>query len=113
MGISSGLLIETFYPQTLTETSDNQGGVTSAYVDGTAFRGRLSSIGTQSQVYETMTNGKLTVYASHKLFCDYNSSLSEATRIRNSDSTRYFEVKGIISPSNMNHHLEITLLEID
>jgi len=113
MGISSGLLIETFTPQTLTETDDGAGGTVSSWADGTAFRGRLSSIGTQSQVYETMTNGKLTVYASHKLFCDYNSSLSEATRIRNSDSTRYFEVKGVVNPSNSNHHLELTLLEID
>jgi len=113
MGISDTLLIETFYPQTLTSTNDGQGGVTEAFVDGTAFRGRLSSIGTQSQVYETMANGKLTVYASHKLFCDYSSSLSEATRIRNSDSTRYFEIKGVVNPSNSNHHLELTLLELD
>jgi len=110
--ISSGLLIETFYPQTLTEVDDLQGGVTTSWADGSAFRGRLSSIGTQTQVYETMANGKLTVYASHKLFCDY-SSISEADRIRNSDSTRYFEIKGIINPSNSNHHLELTLLELD
>ncbi len=44
MPISSGLLIETFTPQTLAETSDSQGGVTSAWTDGTAFRGRLSSL---------------------------------------------------------------------
>ena len=109
MGISSGLLIETFTPQTLTETDDGQGGVTEAWVDGTAFRGRLSSL----PVAERMSADKLTVYASHKLFCDYISSLSEANRIRNSDSTRYFEVKGIVNPSNSNHHLEMTLLEVD
>jgi len=109
MGISSGLLIQEFYPQTLTETDDGQGGTTSAYVDGTAFRGRLSSL----PVAERMSADKLTTYASHKLFCNYNSNLSESTRIRNSDSTRYFEVKGIVNPSNNNHHLELTLLEID
>jgi SPP1 family predicted phage head-tail adaptor len=109
MPISNGLLIETFTPQTLTETSDSQGGVTTLWVDSTAFRGRLSSL----PVNERMSADKLTVYASHKLFCDYNSSLSEATRIRNSDSTRYFEVKGVVNPSNSNHHLELTLLEID
>jgi len=109
MPISNGLLIETFYPQTLTETSDNQGGVTSAYTDGTAFRGRLSSL----PVAERMSADKLTVYASHKLFCGYNSSLSEDDRIRNSDSTRYFSIKGIVNPSNNNHHIEITLLELD
>ena len=108
MGISSGLLIETFYPQTLTEVDDGQGGTTSSYVDGTAFRGRLSSL----PVTERMSADKLTVYASHKLFCNYQS-LTEAQRIRNSDSTRYFEVKGIVNPSNSNHHLELTLLELD
>jgi len=108
MPISSGLLIETFYPQTLTEVDDGQGGVTTAWADGTAFRGRLSSL----PVAERMSADKLTVYASHKLFCDY-SSISEDDRIRNSDSTRYFQIVGIVNPSNSNHHLELTLLEID
>jgi len=109
MPISNGLLIETFYPQTLTETDDGQGGTVSTWADGTAFRGRLSSL----PVAERMSADKLTVYASHKLFCDYNSSLSEDDKIRNSDSTRYFEIKGIVNPSNSNHHLELTLLELD
>jgi len=105
--ISSGLLIETFYPQTLTETDDGMGGTVSSWADGTAFRGRLSSL----PISERMSADKLTVYASHKLFCDY-SSISEKDRIRNSDSTRYFQIKGIVNPSNSNHHLELTLLEI-
>jgi len=109
MGISSGLLIETFYPQTLTSTDDGQGGVVESFVDGTAFRGRLSSL----PVNERMSADKLTTYASHKLFCDYASSLTEDDRIRNSDSTRYFSIKGIVNPSNSNHHLELTLLELD
>ena len=108
MGISSGLFIDTFYPQTLVETDDGQGGTTQVFSDGTAFRGRLSSL----PVAERMSADKLTVYASHKLFCDYQS-LTEAQRIRNSDSTRYFTIKGIVNPSNNNHHLELTLLELD
>jgi len=109
MPITPGLLIETFYPQTVTETDDGQGGVVSTWADGTAFRGRLSSL----PVAERMSADKLTVYASHKLFCDYASSLTEDDRIRNSDSTRYFSIKGIVNPSNSNHHLELTLLELD
>ncbi len=108
MGISSGLLLETFYPQTLTETDDGMGGVVQTYVDGTAFRGRLSSL----PVAERMSADKLTTYASHKLFCDYQT-LTEVQRIRNSDSTRYFQIRGIVNPSNSNHHLEVTLLELD
>ena len=106
--ISSGLLIETFYPQTLTETDDGQGGVTTSWADGTAFRGRLSSL----PVAERMSADKLTTYASHKLFCD-NQTINETYRIRNSGSSRYFEIKGIVNPSNSNHHLELTLLELD
>jgi len=109
MGISSGLLIETFTPQTLTETDDGMGGTVTTWADGTAFRGRLSSL----PVAERMSADKLTVYASHKLFCDYASGLTEDDRIRNSDSTRYFQIVGIVNPSNSNHHLELTLLEID
>ncbi len=109
MGISSGLLIQEFYPQSLTSTDDGQGGVSQSFVDGTAFRGRLSSL----PIEERMSADKLTVYASHKLYCDYSSSLTEDDRIRNSDSTRYFQIKGIVNPSNSNHHLEVTLLELD
>ena len=108
MGISNGLLIETFYPQSFTSSDDGMGGVIETWADGTAFKGRLSSL----PVAERMSADKLTTYASHKLFCDY-SSISEDDRIRNSDSTRYFEIKGIVNPSNSNHHIEITLLELD
>ena len=106
--ISAGLLIETFYPQTLTDTADGMGGVTSTWADGTAFRGRLSSL----PIDERMTADKTTVFASHKLFCNYQT-ITEKARIRNSDSTRYFEIKGIVNPSNSSNHLEILVLELD
>jgi head-tail adaptor len=106
--ISSGLLIDTFYPQTLTETDDGQGGTVSVFSDGTAFRGRLSSL----PINEQFNADKTTVFASHKLFCN-NQTITEAQRIRNSDSTRYFEIKGVVNPSNSNDHLEILVLELD
>ena len=108
MPISSGLLIETFTPQTLAETADGQGGVTSAWTDGTAFRGRLSSL----PINEQFNADKTTVFASHKLYCN-NQTITEAYRIRNSDSTRYFQVKAVVNPSNSNSHLEILVLELD
>ena len=108
MPISSGLLIETFTPQTLAETSDSQGGVTSVWTDGTAFRGRLSSL----PINERMSQDKTTVFATHKLYCN-NQTITEAYRIRNSDSTRYFQVKGVVNPSNGSNHLEILVLELD
>jgi len=106
--ISSGLLIETFYPQTVTETADLQGGVTTAWANGTAFRGRLSSL----PINEQMNADKTTVLATHKLFCN-NQTVAEAQRIRNSDSSRYFQIIGVVNPSNSNDHLEILLLEVD
>jgi head-tail adaptor len=108
MPISTGLLNETFTPQTVAETSDSQGGVTSVWSDGTAFRGRLSSL----PIDERMSQDKKTVFATHKLFCN-NQTITEAYRIRNSDSTRYFEIKGVVNPSNASHHLELLLLELD
>ena len=108
MPISSGLLIETFYPQTMTETVDGMGGVTTSWADGTAFRGRLSSL----PIDERMSEDKTTVFASHKLFCN-NQTITEVQRIRNSDSTRYFQIKGVINPSDISDHLEILVMELD
>ncbi len=95
MGISSSLLIETFYPQTLAETEDGQGGVYTALTDGTAFRGRLSSL----PIDERMSADKTTVFASHKLYCN-NQTITETQKIRNSDSSRYYQIKGVVNPSN-------------
>lgn len=108
MPISSGLFNQTFTPQTLTETSDNAGGYVQSWADGTAFRGRLSSL----PINERLSLDKLTVYASHKIYCD-NQTITEVNRIRNSDSTRFFEIKGVANPSDASHHLEILVLEID
>ena len=107
MPISNGLLIEEFYPQTLTETDDGAGGTVSSWADGTAFRGRLSSL----PISERMSADKVTVFASHKLYCN-NQTITEAYRIRNSDSTRYFQVKAVVNPSNSSDHLELLLLEL-
>ena len=107
MPISKGLFNQTFTPQTKTITDDGMGGRTTSWADGTAFRGRLSSL----PVNERLSNDKTTVYASHKLFCD-NQTITEEYRIRNSDSTKFYEVKGIINPSNANHHLELLILEL-
>ncbi len=108
MPISSGLLIEVFYPQTLAETSDGQGGTTMVFTDGTAFRGRLSSL----PINEQMSADKVTVFASHKIYCN-PITINETYRIRNSDSSRYFQVKGVVNPSNSSDHLEILVLELD
>ena len=108
MSISTGLFNNTLTLQVLTETADGQGGNTTVWADSTIFRGRISSLSAQ----ERMAQDKATTIATHKIFCD-NMTVTTADRIRNSDSTRYFQIKGIVNPSNSNHHLELTLLELD
>ncbi len=104
----TNLLIETFYPLTLTSTDDGQGGVTESWTVGTGFRGRLSSLSSQ----ERMSSNKLILDSTHKLFCDH-LTIDATKRIKNSDGTRYFSISGIINPSNSNHHLELYLKEFD
>jgi head-tail adaptor len=89
-------------------TDDGMGGQVEVWADGTAFRGRLSSL----PIDERMSADKTTVFASHKLYCN-NQTITETQRIRNSDSTRYFEIKGVVNPSNSSDHLEILVLELD
>ena len=109
MTISAGLLSELFTPQTSTETADGMGGITQSWADGTAFRGRLSSL----SIAERLAQDKTTVFATHRIYSNLQT-LTEAQRIRNSDSTRYFQIRGIIQPSNSSiGHLEILVLELD
>ena len=111
MGITS-LLNGTFVPQTLTISNDGMGSKVSSWTDGTAFRGRLTSLLTQGASMERMSSSKVILDSTHKLFCN-NQTISPISRIRNNDSTRFFEITGIINPSNINHHLELLLKEID
>ena len=104
--ISPALLVNTFTRQTLTKTSDSMGGWTESWTDGVTFKGRLSTLNEA----ERMAADKTTVYATFKLFADY-MTITPEDRIKL--GTRYFQIKGILNPSNINSHLEIIVLEID
>ena len=106
MGISSGLLIHTLTLQTLTETSDGQGGVITSWADSGTFMARISPLTSQ----ERLMQDKSTNITTHKIYCD-NMAVSPKDRIRWGDY--YFEITGIINPSEMYHHLEIHAREID
>lgn len=108
MPISPSLLRETFYPQVLTNTDDGYGGITPSLTDGTAFRGRYSTLSAEEQVNED----KVTVMRTGKIYCN-SITLGESSRIRNADDTKHYEIKGILNPSNMSDHLEIKVLDID
>ncbi len=103
------LLIETFTPQTATETSDNQGGYTTAWNDGTDFEGRLSKL----SVSERMAQDKETAIATHKIYCLTDVDVDPDDRVKL--GARIFDVVGVQRPSNLttNGHLEVKVSEID
>lgn len=100
------LLVDTFTRQTVAETSDGIGGATNDWTDGTEFKGRLSAMPAD----ERMSDDRVTVYASHRL---YSESLTIIAKDRVKLGTRIFEIRAVRNPSNIDHHLEIDLLEID
>ena len=103
------LLIETFTPQTATETSDSQGGFTTAWVSGTTFEGRLSKL----KVSERMAQDKETAIATHKVYCLTAPDVDPDDRILL--GSRIFEVVGVQRPSNLttDGHLEIEVRAVD
>ena len=109
MSITPSMLVDTLTPQTRALTSDSMGGYTEVWSDGTAFKGRVSSL----PINERMAEDKTTVFASHKIFCNVQT-IDEKARIRNSTSTVYYQIKGVVKPSNLSTgHLEILVLELD
>jgi SPP1 family predicted phage head-tail adaptor len=105
MGISSGLFNNTLTLQTLTETDDGQGGITTSWTNGGSFRGRISPLTSQERMAQDKTGQETT----HKIYCD-NMTVIPKDRIKWGDV--YFEIIGIINPSEMYHHLEIEVREI-
>lgn len=103
----TSLLVDTFTTQSRTISDDGTGGPIESWADGVSFLGRLSSM----PVNERMSADKVTVYATHKLFCDGTVVLVEKQRLKL--GARYFEIRGIVNPSNISHHLEVDLLEVD
>ncbi len=103
--ISSGLLNQTLTLQSLTETSDSQGGVTQSWSDIGSFRGRISSLSTE----ERMAQDKEQAFYTHKIFCD-PMAVGHTDRIK--WGTYYFEIIGIVNPSELYHHLEIKVREL-
>jgi len=105
--LSRHLLVDTFTPQTPTDSADNVGGHTTSWADGTTFKGRLSTLKTE----ERMSADKTTVFATHKVYCDIQT-IDETYRLKL--GSRYFQVVGIVKPSNLSTgHLEILVKEID
>lgn len=103
--ISAGLFNNTLTLQTLTESDDGQGGVTTAWADVGSFRARISPLSSQERLMQDKTTNTTT----HKIYCD-NMTVTPKDRIKWGDY--YFEVIGITNPSESYHHLEIETREI-
>jgi len=104
--ISPALLPDTFTRQTLSRTADGMGGWTETWSDDSTFQGRLGSLPAE----ERLASDKVTVYATHRLYCN-NLTISEEDRVKL--GSRLFEIKAVRNPSNINDHLELDLLEVD
>lgn len=105
MGISPGLFNRTLVLQRYSETDDGQGGVTKAWSDAGSFRARISPL----TANERISQDKTTSLTTHRIFCN-PIDISHEDRIR--WNSVYFEILGIINPSEMYHHLEIEVREI-
>jgi len=106
MPISKGLLNNTLTLQTLTETTDSQGGVIASWADGGSFKARISPLTNQ----ERLIQNKVTDVCTHHIYCD-NMTVTTADRIKWGDV--YFTIVGIINPSEAYDHLEIMVREIN
>lgn len=100
------LFIDSFVPLTLARTDDGVGGYSETWMEGTAFPGRLCDI----RADRRLSQDRLTVYATNTLFCSASVPLVETQKVKLGDRT--FQIRAVHNPSNMNHHLQIDLLEV-
>jgi len=104
--ISAGLFNNTLTLQSLTETDDSQGGVTTTWTDTGSFNARISPLSSQ----ERMMQDKATNTTTHRIYCD---PMDVMPNDRIKWGSYYFEILGITNPSELYHHLEIEAREIN
>lgn len=105
MGISNGLLNQTLTLQTPTESDDGMGSKIISWADLGSFRGRISPLSVQEKLMQDKNN----MVTTHRIFCD-PMTVDSTNRIR--WGSYYFEITGIRNPSEMYHHLEIDVKEL-
>ncbi len=106
MPISAGLYNQILTLQSLTETSDDQGGIVKTWADVGSFKGRISPLNSQERIMQNKSTNTTT----HKIYCDPMAVLPD-DRIK--WGTYYFEIIGITNPSELYSHLEIDCREIN
>ncbi len=103
--ISRNLLNQTLTLQSLTVSDDGMGSQIKTWTDLGSFRGRISPITSQ----ESIVQNKETMTTTHRIFCD-PMTIDPSNRIR--WGSYYFEIVGIRNPSELYHHLEIDVKEL-
>ena len=106
MSISSGLYNQTLILQSVSLAADGLGGVTQTWADQGSFRGRISPLSSQERLMQDKTTNTTT----HRIYCDPIAILPD-DRIK--WGTYYFEIMGITNPSELYHHLEIDVRDIN
>lgn len=105
MPISRGLFNQSLTLQTKALADDGMGGRVDTWSDSGSFRGRISPLTSQ----ERLMQDKATNTTTHRIYCD-NMTVNPDDRIK--WGTVYFEIIGIINPSEEYHHLEMDVREI-
>lgn len=90
--------------QTKTKTPDGMGGWTEDWSDSGSFRAVLTPI----RGPERLAADKLTVYATHRLYCDHRA-IVETNRIKYGE--RIFDIKFVSNPFSKDTILVLDLLE--
>ena len=104
--ISASLYNNTLTLQTVSRTADGQGGWTEVWADIGSFRARISPLASGERIMQDKT----TMPTTHRIYCN-NMTVSPEDRIKWGDY--YFEIIGVINPSEAYHHLEIDVREIN
>ena len=104
--ISKGLFNNTLTLQSKTFVDDGVGGQAETWTDVGNFKARISSLSAQEKIAQDRT----TTISTHKVFCD-NMTVTTADRLKWGGV--YFEITGVVNPSEAYQHLEIYVHEID
>ena len=92
--------------QTVTQTTDNQGGYTEAWATLATVWASIEPI----KAYEKFQAAQLQTPISHKIMTRYRSGITTAQRI--SWSSRIFNIKEVINVNEANAFLKIIAIEV-
>jgi len=94
--------------QRLTVTKDSDGSIIETWAALQNFTGGLH----RSKGNERLGADRSIVYSTHVFYIDFPVGVTITEKDRFLYGTRVFDIVIVRNPANMNHHLEIELLEV-